>query len=169
MSNSPADPDPTPDKPPTEPRRRGHARRPPLAEIDSWDLWQAWKRGERKQAMPWIGLLTGFCLVLAAMYSFFYYSSVLSQDSVFPIVLALIYIGFLYWVWQRISPRRDFALAIVAVMVVVSVLAFSVWFLVYMLSGWNPLVSILGTVALGLVGMLVSLPALNSMAKQSGE
>lgn len=119
--------------------------------------------------MPWIGLLTGFCLVLAAMYSFFYYSSVLSQDSVFPIVLALIYIGFLYWVWQRISPRRDFALAIVAVMVVVSVLAFSVWFLVYMLSGWNPLVSILGTVALGLVGMLVSLPALNSMAKQSGE
>ena len=31
--------------------RRGHGRRPPLAEIDSWELWQAWKRGERALVM----------------------------------------------------------------------------------------------------------------------
>ena len=78
--------------------------------------------------MPWLGLLVGFCLVLAAMYSFFYFSSVLSEDSVFPFVLGLVYIGFLYWVWQRISPRRGFALGIVGVMVVVSVAAFALWF-----------------------------------------
>src|SRR6266568_8868809 len=101
-----------------------HTRRPPLAEVDSWELWQAWKRGERKRVTPWFGLLVGFCLVLAAMYSFFYFSSVLSEDSVFPIVLGLVYVGFLYWVWQRISPHRGFALGVVGVMVVVSVVAF---------------------------------------------
>ncbi len=150
----------------SEPPRRGHTRRPPLAEIDSWELWQAWQRGEKKRVMPWFGLLAGFCLVLAAMYSFFYYSSVLSQDTVFPIVLGFIYIGFLYWVWQRISPRRGFGLGIVGVMVVVSLVAFAVWFMLYMLSGWRPLVAIFGTAGLGLIGLVIGLPALNSIARQ---
>lgn len=148
--------------------RREHTRRPPLAEIDSWELWQAWKRGERKLVRPWFGLLTGFCLVLAAMYSFFYFSSVLTDDSLFSIVLGLIYVGFLYWVWQRISARRLFALAVVGLMVLVSMVGFALWFLLYMASNWNPLVAIFGTAALGLIGLWVGLNALNNIARQQG-
>src|SRR3954463_12789545 len=105
--------------------RREHTRRPPLAEVDSWELWQEWKAGDKKRVRPWLGLLFGFCLVLAAMYSFFYFSSVLSQDNIFPVILGLIYIGFLYWVWQRISPRRGFAFGIVAFMVLLSLVGFA--------------------------------------------
>ena len=148
--------------------RRGHTRRPPLAEIDSWELWQAWKRGERRRVMPWLGLLAGFCLVLAAMYSFFYYSSVLSQDNIFPVVLGFLYVGFLYWVWQRISPRRGFALGVVGVMVFVSLVGFAAWFLLYMVSDWNPLVAIFGTLTLGLIGLLIGLPALNRIGREQG-
>jgi FtsH-binding integral membrane protein len=142
--------------------------RPPLAEIDSWELWQAWKRGERKRVMPWVGLLLGFCLVLAAMYSFFYYSSVLSQDNIFPILLGLAYIGFLYWLWQRISPRRGFALGVVGLMVAASVVGFALWYLLYMLTGWNPAAAIFGTVALGLLGVLIGLPSLNTIEREQG-
>ena len=150
------------------PTRGERGRRPPLAEIDSWELWQAWRRGERKRVMPWFGLLAGFCLVLAAMYSFFYFSSVLSQDNIFPIILGVIYAGFLYWVWQRISTRRVFALAIVAVMVVVSMLGFGAWFLLYLASDFDPLMAVAGTAVLGLLGLVVGLPALNSIARQQG-
>lgn len=150
------------------PLKRGHTRRPPLAEIDSWALWQAWRRGDRKLALPWLGLLIGFCLVLAAMYAFFFYSSVLSQDAIFPVVLAVVYLGFLYWVYSRISPRRGFALAIVALMIAVSVVAFLLWFLAYMLTGWSAVVGVFGTAALGLLGLLISLPALNAIARQQG-
>jgi lipopolysaccharide export LptBFGC system permease protein LptF len=146
--------------------RREHTRRPPLAEIDSWELWQAWKRGDRKRVMPWFGLLAGFCLVLAAMYSFFYFSSVLSNDNIFTVVLGVIYVGFLYWVWQRISDRRGFALGIIAVIVVVSTLAFAAWFALYLISDWNPLVAIVGTAILGLLGLLVGLASLNRIERQ---
>jgi hypothetical protein len=118
--------------------------------------------------LPWFGLLAGFCLVLAAMYSFFYFSSVLSQDNIFPIILGVIYAGFLYWVWQRISTRRVFALAIVAVMVVVSMLGFGAWFLLYLASDFDPLMAVAGTAVLGLLGLVVGLPALNSIARQQG-
>jgi hypothetical protein len=148
--------------------RREHTRRPPLAEIDSWELWQAWRRGEKKLVRPWLGLLAGFCLVLAAMYSFFYFSSVLSGDDVFTIVLGVVYVGFLYWVWQRISPHRMFSLAIVGVMVAVSILGFALWFVFYMLSDWSPFVAIFGTAALGLIGLLIGLSALNTIARQQG-
>jgi lipopolysaccharide export LptBFGC system permease protein LptF len=150
------------------PTRGERGRRPPLAEIDSWELWQAWRRGERKRVLPWFGLLAGFCLVLAAMYSFFYFSSVLSQDNIFPIILGVIYAGFLYWVWQRISTRRVFALAIVAVMVVVSMLGFGAWFLLYLASDFDPLMAVAGTAVLGLLGLVVGLPALNRIARQQG-
>jgi hypothetical protein len=153
---------PAPEKPPS----RSHTRRPPLAEIDSWELWQAWKRGERGRALPWAGLLVGFCVVLAAMYSFFFYSSVLSQDTIAPIGLVILYLAFLYWVWQRISARRAFALALVGLMVAVSGLAFGFWFLAYWLSGWNAWIAILGTAALGIIGLLTALPGLNAMARQ---
>jgi hypothetical protein len=149
------------------PQPREHGRRPPLAEIDSWELWQAWRRGERGRVLPWMGLLAGFCIVLAAMYAFFFISSVLSRDTVFPSVLLAVYLGFLYWVWRRISPRRDFALGVVLVMVAVSAVAFGLWFAAYALSGYNIWVGIFGTAALGIVGLVVALPALNTMARRS--
>jgi hypothetical protein len=150
-----------------QPQPDQHGRRPPLAEIDSWELWQAWRRGERARVLPWMGLLAGFCIVLAAMYAFFFVSSVLSGDTVFPIVLLAVYLGFLYWVWRRISPRRDFALGVVLVMVAVSAAAFGLWFLAYALSGYSIWVGIFGTAALGIVGLVVALPALNTIARRS--
>jgi hypothetical protein len=118
--------------------------------------------------MPWIGLLAGFCLVLAALYSFFYFSSVLSQDNLFPIVLGLAYTGFLYWLWQRISPRRGFALGVVGAMVAVSIVGFAFWFIFYMLTDWNPAAAIFGTIALGVMGILIGLPSLNTIEREQG-
>jgi drug/metabolite transporter (DMT)-like permease len=151
-----------------QPPRREPTRRPPLAEVDSWELWQAWKRGDRKRVMPWLGLLAGFCFVLAAVYSFFYYSSVLSQDNVFPVILGLAYIWFLYWLWQRISPRRGFALGVVGVMVGASIVGFALWFLLYMLSDWSSAAAIFGTIALGLLGVLIGVPSLNTIEREQG-
>src|SRR5437762_2404803 len=74
----PTEEQPTADDPSERPRR--HGPRPPLAEIDSWELWQAWKRGEREVVVPWIGLLVGFCVVLAAVYAFFFFSTTASDD-----------------------------------------------------------------------------------------
>ena len=143
-----------------------HTRRPPLAEIDSWELWQAWKRGERKMARPWIGLLSGFCLVLAAMYSFFFFSTTLNNDTIAQVGLTLILAGFLYYLWRRISPRRDFSLAVVGSVTAVSGAAFLLWLLAYGFSGWNPMVAVLGTLVLGLLGLGVSLPSLNEIARR---
>ncbi len=143
---------------------RGHTRRPPLAEINSWELWQAWRRGERALVLPWLGLLAGFSVVLSAMYSFFFVSSVLSQDTIAPIALLVVYVGFLFWVWRRISPRRGFALAVVGAMVAVSTLAFGLWFAAYWLLNWNIWAGIFGTAILGLLGLAIALPGLNTMA-----
>jgi hypothetical protein len=107
----------------------------------------------------------GFSTVLAAMYSFFFISSVLSQDTITPIALLVVYAGFLYWVWRRISPRRGFALAVVCVMVAVSAVAFGLWFALYWLSGWSVWAGMFGTAALGIAGLLAALPGLNAMAR----
>jgi hypothetical protein len=145
---------------------RGHTRRPPLAEIDSWELWQAWKRGERKKALPWLGLLTGFCMILAGMYAFFFFSTSLSNDVIAQVGLTIALFIFLFVLWRRISPRRDFALAVVGLIVGVSGAAFLLWLLAYRLSGWNPMIAVLGTLFLGISGILVGLPALNKIASQ---
>lgn len=145
--------------------RRGHARRPPLAEIDSWELWQAWRRGERALALPWFGLLAGFCMVLAGMYSFFF-TTLMSDDTVAQVGLTLAFFGFLFYIWRRVSHRRDFALAVVAVILVISGGAFLLWVLAYRLSGWHPLAAIGGTLVLGVVGLALSLPSLNAIARQ---
>lgn len=149
----------------TPPPRRGHTRRPPLAEIDSWELWQAWRRGERKRTLPWIGLLTSFCLVLAGIYSFFYFSTSLTGDTVAQTGLIIVFLGFMFVLWRRISPRRGFSLAVVSAMVVVSVGAFLLWLLAYRLSDWNPWVAIIGTPVLGAVAILIGLPSLNALAR----
>ena len=147
------------------PPGRGHVRRPPLAEIDSWELWQAWKRGERKRALPWIGLLVGFCFVLAGMYAFFFFSTSITEDSVAQVGLALALVAFMFFLWRRISPRRGFALLVVASMCGVSGGAFLLWLLAYSVSGWNPWVAIFGTPLLGLAGILIGLPSLNALAR----
>lgn len=162
-------PEPNPKSESRNPKPRQSHRRPPLAEIDSWELWQAWQRGERSRVLPWVRLLAGFSIVLAAMYSFFFLSSVLSQDTIAPFLLLIVYVCFLYWMWQRISTRRRFALAVVAAMVAVSVVAFLAWFLVYWLTGWVVWTGIFGTVALGIIGLLTALPGLNVMSQQQAE
>src|SRR5438477_12882000 len=101
--------DQSPSETPAIAPRRGHGRRPPLAEIDSWELWQAWKRGERGVVLPWVGLLVGFCVVLAAMYSFFFFSTSVSDDTIAQVVLTIVLVAFLFALWRRISARRDFA------------------------------------------------------------
>lgn len=150
---------------PAPPRGSGHRRRPPLAEIDSWELWQAWKRGDRHTALPWIGLLVSFCVVLAGMYSFFFFSTRAGGDTLEQIALTLILVGFMTALWRRISPRRDFALLVVALMLAVSGSAFLLWLVAYRLSNWNAWVAIGGTLALGLVGLLMGLPSLNAIAR----
>lgn len=152
-----------PDQQQAQPRP---TRRPPLAEIDTWELWQAWQRGERKIATPWIGLLGGFCLVLAAMYSFFFFTTGLTDDTVARVVLTILFLAFLFVIWQRVSPRREFALVVILSMLVASSLLFFLWFLAYALSGWNPWAAIGGTTVLGLIGLLVGLLSLNAIAKQ---
>jgi len=129
-------------------------------------LWQAWQRGERARVVPWIVLLASFCLVLAALYSFFFFSTSLTGDTGAMAVLSIVFLAILFWLWRRISPRRDFALAVVLLMLVVSLAAFLLWLLVYRLSGWNPWVAIAGTVVLGLAGAFAGLPALNAIARQ---
>ncbi len=152
---------------PQEPRRgHGHARRPPLAEVDSWELWQAWRRGERRFALPWIGLLVAFCVVLAGMYSFFFYSTSLDNDTVAQVGLTLLFVAFLFRIWRRISPRRGFALIVITLMLLISGLAFLTWLLAYALSGWNPWAAIGGTVSLGLIGLFIGLPSLNTISRQ---
>ena len=117
-------------------------------------------------ARPWIGLLSGFCLVLAAMYSFFFFSTSLNNDTIAQVGLTLILAGFLYYLWRRISPRRDFSLAVVGLVTAVSGAAFLLWLLAYGFSGWNPMVAVLGTLVLGLLGLGVSLPSLNEIARR---
>ncbi len=147
------------------PPRRGHSRRPPLAEIDSWELWQAWRRGERKRTLPWIGLLVSFCFVLAGMYSFFYFSTSLTGDTVAQVGLTLVFLGFMFVLWRRISPRRGFALCVVGAMAAVSGGAFLLWLLAYRWSDWNPWVAVVGTPLLGVAAIVIGLPSLNALAR----
>jgi hypothetical protein len=53
-------------------------------------------------------------------------------------------------------------------MVVVSMLGFGAWFLLYLASDFDPLMAVAGTAVLGLLGLVVGLPALNRIARQQG-
>src|SRR5207249_6573838 len=121
---------------------------PPLAEVDSWELWQSWRRGERRLVLPWIGLLASFCMVLAAMYSFFFFSISASNDTVSQVIITIVFLLLFLVLWRRISPRRGFALAVVLLLMAVSGVAFLLWLAAYSLSGWNPWAAIGGTLLL---------------------
>jgi FtsH-binding integral membrane protein len=103
------------------------------------------------------------------MYSFFYFSTSLTGDTIAQFGLTLVFLIFMFALWRRISPRRDFALYVVGAMVAVSGGAFLLWLLAYALSGWNPLVAIIGTPVLGLAGILVGLPSLNALARANDD
>lgn len=154
---------------PAQPGRGGHTRRPPLAEIDTWELWQEWKRGHRSVAMPWVGLLVSFCMVLAGMYSFFFFSTSSTGDTIAQVVLTIILVVFTFTLWRKISARRDFALIVVTLILVVSGLAFLLWLGFYRFSEWNPLVAIGGTLVLGLLGIAIGLPSLNAIGRRQEE
>ncbi|MDQ6694798.1 MAG: hypothetical protein M3014_10345 [Chloroflexota bacterium] len=147
--------------------RRGHVRKPPLGEIDSWELWQALRRREYGLVLPWIILLVSFCFVLAGMYSFFFFSSILSDDTPAQFVMTLVFVAFLLVISRRISPRRGFGLAVVALIAAVSGLSFLAWLLTYILSGRSVWVGMLGTLALGLLGSITGLPALNAIGRRN--
>ena len=100
------------------------------------------------------------------MYSFFFFSTREGGDTIEQVGLTLVFIAFMMALWRRISPRRDFALLVVALMLAVSGVAFLVWLLAYRLSDWNVWVAIGGTLALGLIGLLTGLPSLNAIARQ---
>src|SRR5438132_6912491 len=100
---------PTPNEAPTAQPTGRHTRRPPLAEVDSWELWQSWRRGERRLVLPWIGLLVSFCVVLAAMYSFFFFSISASNDTGSQVIITIAFLLLFLVLWRRISPRRGFA------------------------------------------------------------
>jgi FtsH-binding integral membrane protein len=130
-------------------------------------LWLAWKRGERREVWPWLGLLLGFSVVLAGMYSFFYFTTSIDEDTVAQAVLTLVFVAFIFSLWRRISPRREFALAVVLLILAASGISFLLWLLAYRLSGWNWWAAIGGVAVLGVVGMLVGLTSLNALGRQT--
>jgi hypothetical protein len=104
--------------------------------------------------------------VLAGMYAFFFFTTSLTGDTIAQVALTIVLIAFLFAIWRRISPRRDFALAVVALIVAVSGGVFLLWLLLYGLSGWYPSVAIGGTLLLGVSGIAIGLRSLNAIARQ---
>jgi hypothetical protein len=148
-----------------EPAKRGYVRRPPLAEIDTWELWQEWRTGDRAKARPWFVLMLGFCVVLAAMIAFFFYSTAITNDTVAQVGLLIVLVGFLFAIWRRISPRRGFALYVTAAIAGVAGLVFGLWYLVFALTGYSAWFATLGTPVLGLIGLGIGLGALNGIGR----
>lgn len=130
------------------------------------ELWQAWQRGDRKTVRPWLGLLASFCLVLAGMYSFFFFSTTLSNDPLAGAIMSFVFIVLIFYLGQRISPEPRLVAVVLAYMSVISGGAFGLWLLACALSGWNAWVAIGGTLALGLLGAFMAVPSLNAIERQ---
>jgi hypothetical protein len=129
-------------------------------------LWQAWRRGEREKTRPWLGLLLGFCVVLAAMYAFFFYSTVITSDTIAQVGLVIVLVGFLFALWRRISERRGFAFGVVMTILGFSLAVFGLWYLLFVLTGYSAWFATLGTPVLGLLGLLIGLRSLNVISRQ---
>ena len=130
------------------------------------ELWQAWQHGDRRTVRPWIGLLVSFCLVLAGMYSFFFFSTTLSNDPLAGAIMSFVFIVLVFYLGRRISPVPRLNVLVIGFMSVVSLSAFGAWLLVCALSGWNAWTAIVGTLALGLLGAFVAVPSLNAIERQ---
>jgi hypothetical protein len=129
-------------------------------------LWQAWRRGERDKARPWFGLLLGFCVVLAAMFAFFFYSTSITADTIAQVGLLIVLVAFLFALWRRISLRRDFAFYVVLAILGVSSAVFALWYLIFVLTGYSAWFATLGTPVLGMIGLLIGLRSLNAIARE---
>ncbi|HMA36448.1 MAG TPA: hypothetical protein VKY74_18470 [Chloroflexia bacterium] len=130
-------------------------RRPPLAEIDTWALWQAAQAGRWAEVRPWLLLLAGFCAVLAGLVSFFWLTA---PGDVAGLLLALLLFSF--FLYGRLSPRRAFAAAAMAVLLATAAGIFGIWLLAFAGSQENVWIGILGVLlecsiglGLGLAGI----------------
>lgn len=130
------------------------------------ELWQTWQHGDRQTVRPWLGLLASFCLVLAGMYSFFFFSTTLSSDPLGGAIMSFVFIVLLVYLGRRISPEPKLAWLVITFMSVVSLVGFGTWLLVCALSGWNAWVAIIGTLTLGLLGAFLAVPSLNAIERQ---
>ncbi|MDQ2808568.1 MAG: hypothetical protein M3Z04_16920 [Chloroflexota bacterium] len=135
------------------------ARRPPLAEIDTWTLWQAVRRGEWRSVAPWLLLLAGFCAVLGSMISFFW----LTAPGDLPGLVGLLLI-FALFLFRRLSARAAFAAATMGALLVLAGLVFAAWWLLYAATGNNVWVGIGGVVAQCGLGIALGLAGINRLA-----
>src|SRR4051812_12097542 len=110
-------------------------RRPPLAEIDTWALWLSMRRGQWRQAAPWLLLLAGFCTVLAGIAAFFWLTA--RGDPVAVVGLLVCLIGFSVYMQRRLSAQPGFALATVAALLTVAGVVFGLWLVLFALSHEN--------------------------------
>src|SRR6478609_6733409 len=138
------------------------ARRPPLAEIDTWALGQALRRGEWPVVAPWLLLLAGFCAVLAGLASFFWLTA--RGDSADLIGLGVIGVVFLVVLYRRLSGRRAYAAATVAALVLTAALVFALWLLAFRALGENVWLGMLGVIAECGLGLLLGLAGINRLA-----
>lgn len=138
-----------------------HARRPPLAEVDTWALWLTFRRGQWRQVLPWLLLLGGFCTVLAAMASFFWLTARTDPVAVVGLLAALLV--FSVYLHGRLSTRRGFALALVAALLTTAGLVFGIWLLVFWVSGESVWIGIVGVVIEGGLGLVLGLSGLNRL------
>jgi len=133
--------------------RPAPSRRPPLAEIDTWSLWLALHRGEWRQALPWLLLLSGFCAVLAGLAAFFWLTARNDPVTMIALLVGLIWFG--VYLQRRLSTRPGFALATVAALLTVALVLFGLWLLGYALSGENVWVGMLGVIAVSALGIVL--------------
>jgi hypothetical protein len=132
---------------------RNHTPRPPLAEIDTWELWLALRAGRISFVMPWLLLLAGFCAVLAGLACFFWLTA--RDDPVAMVGLGLVLLWFCVFLWRKLSTRPGFSLALLLAMLTVSGILFAIWLAAYALSGYNIWVGILGVVLVCTVGIVL--------------
>lgn len=145
-----------------------HARRQPLAEVDTWELWQAARRGEWQQVAPWLLLLAGFCAVLAGLASFFWLAAhdpITGETDFIAVAGLLVGLGgFAVFLYRRLSARRPFALGAVAGLLGIAGAIFGLWLLAFTLSGTNACLGILGVLVECGLGTTLGLAGINRLA-----
>src|SRR5687768_10417830 len=140
----------------------GHTPRPPLAEIDTWELWMALRAGRVGFVMPWLLLLAGFCSVLSGMAAFFWLTA--RDDNVAMIGLGLVLLWFCFFLWRRLSTRPGFSLALLLAMLTVSGVLFAGWLIAFTAASQSVWVGILGVLVLCTIGIVLGLVGIRGVA-----
>lgn len=136
-------------------------RRPPLAEVDTWSLWLALRRGDWATVLPWLLLLGGFCSVLAGMASFFWLTA--RNDPVDIAGLLVLLLGFAAYLTWRLSSRRAFAVGAVAALLGIAGAVFALWLLAFVAAGQNLFVGIVGILIECGIGITLGLAGINRL------